>query len=226
MSYDLGGSGGASFPFDKIGDSVTGTIVDVEEMQQHDFDNPGQLAYWPDGKPKMMHAVTLQTELHDDADDDGLRSIYLRGSRKAESKSLLAAVIAAVRATTGSTAIDKGGTLTVTFVGEVPPTQRGRNPAKQYDATYRPPSASTDIGGGAQATGAGYASSAQQPLPVQQQQPQHPAPQQVQQQQPQLNGNPPGLKGFLNGSPITDTQYAGMVAAGVTPDSLAGWIAI
>lgn len=221
MGYDLGGSGGTSFPFDKIGDTVTGTIVDVEERQQTDIDT-GQPAFWPDGKPKLQHMVTLQTDLADDADDDGLRTVYLRGSRKPESKSTLAAVIGAVKATTGGTALDKGGTLTLRFVGEVPPTQRGRNPAKQYDATYRPPSVSLD---GAPQPGP----SPQPPLPYPPQtgpqQPAAPTYAPPQPPQPPVNGAA-GLRGFLNGQPITAEQYAGMAAAGVNPEQLAGWVAV
>ena len=225
MSYDLGGSGGTSFPFNEFGDSVTGTVVGVEELQQNDMDT-GAPAFWPDGKPKMMHAVTLQTELRDDADDDGMRTVYLRGSRKPESGSTLAAVLQAVKATTGGNAIDNGGTLTLTYVADGVPSQRGRTAPKKYTATYRPPSTSLD----------GLPQQPQQPAPAPytppaQQAPAAYAPQQVAQQQPQqtppappVSNGAPGPKGFLNGSPIMPAQYAGMVAAGVIPEQLGGWV--
>jgi hypothetical protein len=232
MSFDLGGGGGTSFPFDNIGDAVTGTILDVEEMQETDFDS-GAPKFWPDGKSIMQHRVTLQTELRDDGDDDGQRSVYLRGSRKPESKSTLSAVLAAVKATTGGSALDKGGLLTLRYVGDGVPSQRGRNAPKWYEATYRPPSVSLD--GQPQHA----PQNVQQPPapapyttpPVQQQQPAY-APQEVAQQQPQLPPAPSpangaaGLAGFLNGSPISPAQAAGMRAAGVVPEQLPGWVAV
>lgn len=227
MSYDLGGGGGSSFPYENPGDSVTGTIVGVDEVQQTDL-TTNALAYWPDGKPKMQFRVTLQTTLRDDADDDGLRTVYLRGSRKPESKSSLAAVLGAVKAATGSQALDDGATLTLTYTGDGVASQRGFNPPKQYEAVYVPPApGSTSLGNGQQQP-------VQQSLPIQQQpayQQQAPpqyAPQQPVQQQPQvLQPAPPagpGAAGFLNGSPIMPAQYAGMVAAGVVPEQLQGWV--
>ena len=142
-SLDLGGSGGNAFPFDSVGDSVTGKILGLEEVQQTDMDN-GQPAVWDNGQPKMMYRVELQTDLRSDAGDDGKRSIYLKGSRKPESKSSLAAVLSAVRQSVGGSSLAVGGTLTVTYSGEGEPTKRGWNPPKHYSATYTAPS--VDIG--------------------------------------------------------------------------------
>lgn len=143
MGFDLGG-GGNAFSFDKVGDSVTGKVLGVEEQQQTDMDT-GRPAVWDNGAPKMMYRVELRTDLRDDMSDDGRRAVYLRGSRKPESKSSLAAVLAAVREATGGTNIDPGGVLTLTFVGEGVQTRRGFNPPKQYEASYRPPS--VNLGG-------------------------------------------------------------------------------
>jgi hypothetical protein len=238
MSYDLGGPEGTSFAFDSHGDSVTGQILEMEEVQQTDMTS-GDPAYWPDGKPKMMHRVTLQTALRDDADDTGQRSVYLRGARKPESQSTLAAVLEAVKATTGGTAIDQGATLTLTYIGDRPGAQKGFT-AKCYSATYRPPS--TDLGG---APVGGAPAQAQQALPYPPPTPQQAyqgppqqqaapayAPTQVAAQQtqqappaiPPSNQAGPGPKGWLNGQPIMPAQYAGMVAAGVVPEQIQGWI--
>ena len=137
-SLDLGG-GGNAFPFDSIGDSVTGKILGLEEVQQTDMDN-GMPAVWDNGQPKMMYRVELQTDLRSDAGDDGKRSVYLKGSRKPDSKSSLAAVLSAVRAAGGGSSLAVGGTLTVTFSGEGEPSKRGWNPPKHYTATYTAPS--------------------------------------------------------------------------------------
>jgi hypothetical protein len=196
---DIGGQGGQAFPFDKIGDSVTGKITNMEEIQQTEIDS-GLPAVWPDGKPKMQYRVTLQTDLSSELDDDGVRAVYLRGSRKADSQSSLAAVLAAVKAATGGSALDVSGTLTLTYIGDGQPAQRGFNAPKFYSASYRPPS--TDLGGS-------QASAQQAPAPAQAQ---------------QANGAQGALKGMLGTKPIDQSQYAAMVAAGADPAQLPGWI--
>lgn len=141
----LGGEGGNAFPFDTVGDTVTGTVVALEQQQQTDMDS-GEPSWWDDAKtrPKLMYAVTLQTALRDDAADDGMRTVYLRGSTKPESKSSLSAVRAAVKAVTGSYDIQFNGKLTLTFAGSEPAAQRGFSPRKLYAASYEAPSISLD----------------------------------------------------------------------------------
>lgn len=146
MSFDIGGAEGNAFPFEQPGDSVTGKIITLEEVQQTDMDT-GELVFWNNNpaQPKMMYRVTLQTELRNDDGDDGKRAVYLRGSRKPESKSSLSAVLAAVKQATGRTALDPGATLTLTYVGDGVASKRGYNPPKQYQAAYQP--AAMDLGG-------------------------------------------------------------------------------
>lgn len=143
-AFDLGGEGN-SFGFDTVGASVTGTIVDIEQIQQTDMQT-GQPAVWDDGKPKMMVRVELQTDIRDTPFDDGKRSVYLRGPRKPESKSSMAAVLAAVMAATGTRAIAPGGILTLTYTGDGVPPRKGYNAPKEYGASYKAPS--VDLGGG------------------------------------------------------------------------------
>ena len=92
--------------------------------------------------------------------------MYLKGSRKPESKSSLSAVIAAVQKSTGGTNIESGGTLTLTYTGDGQPSRRGWNAPKQYEASYTPPSPNVDLAGGGQ-TQADQGS--QNPNPAQQQ---------------------------------------------------------
>lgn len=140
-SLNLGGEGGNAFPFDNIGDSVTGRVTSMQEVQQTDM-NTNEPAFWPDGKKKIMYHVELATSLRDPADpaDGGGRSVYLRGSVKPETQSSLSAVRGAVKAVTGSYALQVGGTLTLEFVGEEAPAQRGHNGRKLYTAKYEAPS--------------------------------------------------------------------------------------
>lgn len=152
-SFDLGGGGGNSFAFDNIGDTVTGTIVSIEQVQQTDMQT-GQPATWDDGQPKMMIRVELATELRSDPLDEGKRTVYLKGSRKPESKSSLSAVIGAVQSATSTNNISAGGTLTLTHSGLGEPPRKGYSAPKQYKATYVAPS--VDLGGApAAATPAG-----------------------------------------------------------------------
>lgn len=132
------GSGGKSAAFDIVGDSVTGTITsDPEVRQQTDIQNGTPLT-WDNGDPKHQLIVALQTAERADNDDDGIRNLYVKGSKKAGTRSLHDAVATAVRAA-GVDGLAKGGTLTVTFVGEEPSQTRGFNPRKLYEAKYVPP---------------------------------------------------------------------------------------
>lgn len=167
-TFDLGG-GGNSFSFDTPGDSVTGKIVAIEEQQQTDMDT-GMPAVWENGQPKMMVRVELATDLRspDDPADDGKRSVYLKGSRKSETQSSLAAVIDAVKRASGATSIAVGGTLTLTYSGDGVPSRKGYNPPKLYTAQYVAPQVNLDP--------VPAAPQYQAPAPVQQPAPQAPAP--------------------------------------------------
>lgn len=131
------GGGGASAKFETIGDSITGIITGQEVRQQTDIAT-GDPLVWANGDPRMQLIVTLQTTLRDDDDDDGLRNLYVKGSKKAGSKSLHDAVASAVRQA-GAKGLEDGATLTVTYVGDEPSQTRGFNPRKLYTATYKAP---------------------------------------------------------------------------------------
>jgi len=194
-SWNIGGEGGNSFGFDRVGDSVSGKVLQLAEVQQTDMET-GKPAFWEDGRPKMMYRVTLATALRDPADpaDNGERSVYLRGSKKSESRSSLAAVLDAVRQATGGTSLQPNGTLTLTYTGDGEPSRRGYNAPKQYAAQYQAPA--MELGGGA---------------PVQQQ-PAYQAPP-VQQAAPA-----PAVPATPTGP--SREQIAAVIAAGVDPKSV------
>jgi hypothetical protein len=192
-----GGEGGNAFSFDHVGAGVHGKIIAHEQVQQTDMQS-GQPAFWPDGRPKMMDKITLQTSLRDDQYDDGARSVYLRGSVKPESKSSLAAVLEAVRkSSAGNLAI--GGTLALQYVGDGQPSRVGFNAPKQYEASYEPPR--VELAGAPQQQPANGYPPPQQP-PVQQQPP---------------SPSAPDLVGWLKGQPIDGAMLAAMQLAGVDP---------
>ena len=143
QSIDLASGGSASFPFQNIGDSVTGKILNLEELQQTDLQT-GEVKTFTNGQPMMMYRVELQTNLREGEMDDGVRSVYLKGSKKAESQSSLAAVLQAVLTATGRAALTVGRTLTLTYTGDGVAKGRGFSAPKQYSAQYAAPSVSLD----------------------------------------------------------------------------------
>ena len=72
------GSGAVSAKFDYPGDTVTGKIVSADVRQQTDMDS-GEPLFWPDGKPRNQLVLALQTSEQDSDEDDGRRSVYIRG---------------------------------------------------------------------------------------------------------------------------------------------------
>lgn len=217
-TFDLGGQGGNSFPFENIGDSITGQILDLEEVQQTDMDT-GEPVEWPNGKPKMMFRLTLQTDLRDPADpaDDGVRSIYLRGSRKSATRSSLAAALDAVKRATGNTQMQTGATYTHTYVADGVPSRRGYNAPKEYEGHYVPPAMNLDGDQAAapampqQAPHATHTTQAQ--APAQQAAAPAPAQQAPAQAAPQAAQAAPAGK-------YTAEQLAALQAAGIDPATL------
>ena len=138
----LGGEKVRSAKFETVGDTVKGTILDAQVRQQTDI-STGELLTWDDGKPKQQLVITLQTDIREDVvigedPDDGRRRIYVKGSTKAESKSMTVAVRDALR-TAGAQRLDIGATLAVRYTGDGVATTRGFTAPKQYAAKYEPP---------------------------------------------------------------------------------------
>lgn len=131
------GGGGSSASFENVGDSVTGTIVSAEVRDQTDIAS-GAVLTWDNGDVRKQLVVTIATGLKDDEDDDGNRSLYVKGSKKPGSKSLHDAVASAVR-NAGAHSLEVGGTLTVTHDGTEPSKTRGFSDRKLYSASYKAP---------------------------------------------------------------------------------------
>jgi hypothetical protein len=140
------GGGGSSAKFDQIGDTVTGVIISTDVQQQTDITTGAPLT-WDNGDPRQQLVVRLQTSQRDpdNPDDDGIRVVYVKGSKKAGTCSMHDAVATAVRAA-GGKGLEEGGTLTVTFVGEEPPSQRGLSPRKLWGAVYVQPDRAAQSG--------------------------------------------------------------------------------
>ena len=103
----LMGGGAKSAKFDNEGDKVVGTILDMQVKQQTDI-KTGAPRTWDNGDPMMQLVVTLQTDARDDEDDDGQRTLYVKGQMQR-------AVQDAVRKA-GARGLAEGGRLGVKFV--------------------------------------------------------------------------------------------------------------
>lgn len=137
-------SGGAkSFPFEGIGSSVEGTVVDAEVRQQTSME--GELLSWADGKPRMQLVITLQTGLRDSEQDDGLRTIYAKGGKfdiaKGEGTSMRDAIAEAVQGAGGK--MEEGDSLVVVHTG-LGVAKRGYQAPKLYTAGFRKAKVSID----------------------------------------------------------------------------------
>ena len=207
-SIDLASGGSASFPFQNIGDSVTGKILNLEELQQTDLQT-GEVKTFTNGQPMMMYRVELQTNLRDGEMDDGVRSVYLKGSKKAESQSSLAAVLQAVLTATGRAALTVGGTLTLTYTGDGVAKGRGFSAPKQYSAQYAAPSVSLDPQ---------PAAAPQAPAPVP---PAPAAPASPWGNQPAAPASPWGNQPAAPQAPAPATPAAPAAPSGLTPEQIA-----
>ena len=130
-----------------MGDTVKGVIVSMKKQQQTDMTTK-QPAFWDNGDPKMMLVVVLQTDLREEDDDEGLRTVYLRGGNpkavKGKGTSSLNAVKDALRRS-GQKLPEVGATLSLQYSGEGERPNKAFNPPKLYLASYDPPSYSVDI---------------------------------------------------------------------------------
>jgi hypothetical protein len=136
------GGGGKSWSPENLGEKIQGRIRLVERRPQRAFGSGEELT-WDDGRPRLLTYIELETELHDDDDDDGVRALYAKGGRNFEPQqgsgaSMEVAIAEAVKAA-GASSIDEGGTLVVQFSGVAKPTTRGYQGAKLFKAQYKPP---------------------------------------------------------------------------------------
>lgn len=145
---DLGGGSGKSWS-PEVGDKISGVIIGITREQQTDFQTGAPLS-WSNGDPRMQTVVELQTDERVDDDDDGVRSLWLKGGKNFEAASgsghsgEVALAMAAKEA--GADSIDEGARLQVVCSGLAKPTTRGFQPAKLYSMKYEAPKASVSAG--------------------------------------------------------------------------------
>lgn len=115
----------------KVGDTVSGTVLDSEVRQSRDFDD-NKLEFWDDNSPRLQLVINVQTDIHDDEDDDGVRSVYVKwwGSQR---KALLTAVKDA-----GINDLAPGDTFTASYIGDGEQTDRKKSAPKLYAYGIKP----------------------------------------------------------------------------------------
>jgi hypothetical protein len=125
-----------------MGDMIEGDIVTIKRVQQTDFQTQEPLT-WSNGDPRMQTVIDLQTAERSDDDDDGRRSLWLKGGNNFEAaqgkgfsgERALAEAAKAAKVTS----IDEGAHLKAKCTGIAKPTSRGFQPAKLYVMELTPP---------------------------------------------------------------------------------------
>lgn len=119
--------------FDRIGDTVTGTLLDAEVAP---VTSPtGEVQTDKNGNPKQQIIYTLQTDERDPEieDDDGKRRVFAKWAiQRAISTCLAESGLAKV-------GLQEGGTLSIKFSGTQKASQRGYSDIKLYEASYTAP---------------------------------------------------------------------------------------
>lgn len=144
ISLDEIGGGSKAFPFNEVGDKVSGVITSVSRKQQTSYDGK-ELLTWDDGSPRLLTYIELQTDLREGDDDEGIRSLWAKGGNfevaSGSGQAMEKAIVDAVKKT-GARSIDEGAKLTVAFSGLGKTTTRGYQPPKLFVAKYEPPTQS------------------------------------------------------------------------------------
>ena len=162
----LSGSGGSragrSVTFKNLNEWKTMIVKGKESVQARD--DEGNLEFWPDGNAKWVVVVTVATDERTPAieDDDGVRYLWLKGSKDPAKKTLMSATIAAYEAA-GAKSLEIGGELSMAWVGEGVKSSPTKNPPKFYEAKFVPAADVAMRSGGVASTGSGNGHAATQP---------------------------------------------------------------
>lgn len=127
-----------------VGDKLDGEVVDSGRVQQTDFQSNEPL-FWPNGDPRMMSKVTVKTTLSESDEDDGVRTVYLKGgnfeAREGSGFSGEKALAEAMKAA-GVKTLAAGSRIQIHITGLSKVTTRGFQPAKLWKIKVSPPAPS------------------------------------------------------------------------------------
>lgn len=124
----LGGSGPPSFKWEKVGDTLVGTLIDARNVQQTDIKD-GTPMVWPDGNPRMQLVLTVRQD-----DGEEVRGFLKPGAR--------AALQQAVAESGGEFQLNSR--VAIKFSGEEPSKSAGMSAKKLWEAAYKPPAPAID----------------------------------------------------------------------------------
>jgi len=131
-----GGAGPSAFTKDTpLNTRVTGTILSATGSQRRDYIT-GDPKVWNDGSPQMQIAVSIATSARDNADDDGVRGVYIK-TWGPQRDALLDAVKAA-GFTKLSQALVPGAVFTAEFYGTQPSKQGSDEKLFRFHITPAP----------------------------------------------------------------------------------------
>jgi hypothetical protein len=134
-------SGGKSFKFEELNDVIEGVIESLEVKAQTNMET-GEALTWPDGKPRQQLVVTLQSDLREDDDDDGVRTIYAKGGNyqpaTGSGKAMRDAIVDALKQSKAGK-LEVGGKLKVGYTGIGKKTKAAYSAPKLYTAKYSKP---------------------------------------------------------------------------------------
>lgn len=124
-----------------IGASISGTVVSISPLQATDFATKA-LETWDDGRPKMLLALTVASNLRNSPDDNGHRTIYIKtwGNQAQEFKRAVQAVGGPTA--TVSQVVRPGAGFTATYAGQEP--SKFGSPTKLYTYQVHPGAAAVD----------------------------------------------------------------------------------
>lgn len=215
LSEALASQGGKSLKPEHVGETITGTITNVDVVQARDYTS-GDPKFWDDGKPQQQIVITLDTG-NPALGDEGKGAVYIK-NWGAQRKALLEAVNAT--GLDADTALAPGNQFSVTLAGEEP---NVKNPRMSATKIYRYEiSPRSNVGGALQAEPQASAPApvAPQQQPVQQAYQQAAAPAQAPVAAPQT---PPATGGVditqLINSGLTDDVIANLT--GMAPSAVA-----
>lgn len=119
---DLLGALPPAFPFPEIGDTCAGTVLDMVRGTQRDME--GNARTFDNGDERKQVIAWVQTDEHDDDDDDGVRRLFIKGAMTKAFRT--AAREARVRV------VQIGDQIRVTYTHDAEPKKAGLSGAKQF----------------------------------------------------------------------------------------------
>lgn len=147
----MGGGGNKSVSFGPQGAApgayIEGTVVEEPRMAPDTNYATGAVETWPDGRVKEHPVITLQTQVREDPDDDGVRDLHVKVSKQqgGMSKEIADSVKKA-----GGQFVEVGAWLRVDYTAVV---QTSKGQARAYAAQYRRPGNTALMGDASPAVG-------------------------------------------------------------------------